>query len=318
MTSLVVLSYAGTDFDRSQYAKSKKSGTRRFMRKLMHSLHTKMMNPLSSPSKTPSEQGSPTEESKSSIEDTAPKIDVDDRSNLKSEHNSNRDKGEDSEESSGFNKNLDINQGLGAGWTFPLFENSAAKVVNTLNCTVERTVDESNMSRFIPSALKNRLFQGDEPSTPVGQKFKRVAMTTARKSVNSIKKLRESFFSSEEVIQFGATKVFSENETKPLEDTLSKEYYFREQRTRILVASIIEDTTNLVQDAFTEVGATKAMVDTEFKRRLLEEFIQHNLISWDSIRMQIDDEKNKDRLRAMVWDHVCAQFPNHSRPFSPI
>jgi hypothetical protein len=73
-----------------------------------------------------------------------------------------------------------------------------------------------------------------------------------------------------------------------------------------------------VQDAFIEVGATKAMVDNEFKRRLIEEFIQHDLTSWDSIRMQIDDEKNKERLCAMVWDHVCAQFPNHSCPFSSI
>jgi hypothetical protein len=131
-------------------------------------------------------------------------------------------------------------------------------------------------------------------------------------------KLRESLFSPEEEIQFGATTVLSEPEVKPLEDTLSKEYYVHEQRTRTLVASIIEDTTNLVQDAFIEVGATKAMVDNEFKRRLIEEFIQDKLTSWTSIRMQIDDEKNKERLRAMMWHHVCVQFPNHSRPFSSI
>jgi hypothetical protein len=109
--------------------------------------------------------------------------------------------------------------------------------------------------------IKNRLFQGDEPSTPVEQKFKRVAMTTARKSVNSVKKLRESLFSSEEEIQFNANTLFPEPEVKPLEDTLSKEYYVREQRNRTLVASLVEDITNLVHDAFIEVGATKAMVD---------------------------------------------------------
>jgi hypothetical protein len=191
-------------------------------------------------------------------------------------------------------------------------------MVNMLNHTVERTVDESNVSRFLPSVIKNRLFQGDEPSMPVGHKFKRVAMTTARKSVNSIKKLRESLFSSKEEIQFDANTVFSEPEAKPLEDTLSKEYYVHEQRTRTLVASIIDDTTNLVQDAFIEVGATKVMVDDKFKRRLIDEFIQDNLTSWTAIHIKLDDEKNKGRLRAMMWHHVCVQFPNHSRPFSSI
>jgi hypothetical protein len=143
-------------------------------------------------------------------------------------------------------------------------------------------------------------------------------MTTTRKSVNSIKKLRESLFSSEEEIQFGANTVFSEPEAKPLEDTLSKEYYVREQRNGTLVASIVEDITNLVQDAFIEVGATKAMVDDEFKRRLIEEFIQDNLTSWTLIHRQLDDEKNKECLRAMMWHHVCVQFPNHSHPFSSI
>jgi hypothetical protein len=135
-----------------------------------------MSSPSSPPAKTPSEQGSPTQESKGSIKDTAPETDIDDHSISKSEHDSNRDKGEDNEKASnqGLNKNLDPNQGLSAGWTFPLFGNSAAKMVATLNRTVEHTVDESNVSRFLPSSIKNRLFQGDEPFSPVGQKLKRL------------------------------------------------------------------------------------------------------------------------------------------------
>jgi hypothetical protein len=88
-----------------------------------------MTTPSSSPDKAPSEQGSPTQESKGSIEDTAPRTDIDDHNVLKSEHDTSRDKSEDDEKSStqGPNKNLDPNQGLGAGWTFPLFGNSTAK-----------------------------------------------------------------------------------------------------------------------------------------------------------------------------------------------
>jgi hypothetical protein len=88
-----------------------------------------MSSPPSPPTKTPSEQGIPTQESKCSIEDTAPKTDIDDHNIFKSEHDTSCDKGEDDEKSSteGLNKNLDPNQGLGAGWTFPVFGNSTAR-----------------------------------------------------------------------------------------------------------------------------------------------------------------------------------------------
>jgi hypothetical protein len=235
------------------------------MRKLTHSLHTKMARPSSSPTKTPSEQGSPTEKPMDSSEEMNLKTDVDDHSGLKSEHDSSRGKTEGNEES--FDQRTDQSsdpyQGLGAAWTFPAFPGSSTKLVGALGRTVERTVDESNVSRFIPSSLKNRLFQRDESSTPIGQAIKGAAMSTARRSVTSMKKLRDSLFKSSEGTHGTGYEHHSDTMKKGAdspEGKLSKAHYFREQRIRSSVSSMVRDITYLVQGAFIEVGATEENV----------------------------------------------------------
>jgi hypothetical protein len=189
---LLFLSYAGTDFDQSQYAKVRKVEQEYSQEKAYAFSTLKMTSPPSSPDKSYSEQGSPYQDSKSSIEGRAPRKDANDHGITELEHDISHDNGEGDGKSSdqGKNNDLDLNRDLGAGWTFPLFGHSTARVVALLSHTIDRIVDDSNVSCFLPSALKNRLFHGqDESFTPVLEKLKREAQTMATTSVKSIKKI---------------------------------------------------------------------------------------------------------------------------------
>jgi hypothetical protein len=248
------------------------------------------------------------------------KTDFDDHSGLKSEHDPNRDDTKDNEKSSdqepdksieGPDKGIDPYQGLGAKWTLALFPGSSTKIASALNRTVERTVDESNVSRFLPSSLKNRLLPRDEPLTPIGHAIKRAALTTARRSVNSMKKLRDSFSKPDEETRSGTTREGTES---------PKADYFREQRIRSSVAGMVQDITYLVQSAFAEVGATEEMFDDNFKVALITAIIEtdHNFTSWDELHFRMNNMKAQETLRAIMWNCVNAHFPLHSRPFSPV
>jgi hypothetical protein len=279
-----------------------------------------MASPSSSLTKTPSEQGSPTEKPMDSNEETTLKTDDDDRSSLKSEHDSNRDKTEGNDESIDQRTDQDPNpfQGLGGPWTFNAFQGSSMKLVGALTRTAERTADESNVSRFIPSSLKNRLFQRDESSTPIGQAIKGAAMSTARRSVSSMKKLRDTLFKSNEGTHGTAHEHHSD--TADTRADSPKAQALRKQRTRSLVSSMVRDITYLAQVAFTEIGATEEMFDNDFKTNLTEGILdtEYNFHSWDRLHHLMSNVKARETLRALMWDAVGAHFPIHSRPLSPI